>query len=168
MKKNKMLLEDSFNKLYRNTTSGFVTDRDNNSNRIQLTTTFFIPSNDSLQIRAKAKSDGPIYDTVAFFNRVEYSDENNPDAISFIAPDNSKYYINQIDGNENVQVNCTCLDFYYRFAVWNNRNNSLYGDAPAPYIKKTDRLSQNPRRLPGLCKHLLKLFDYLEREQIIK
>lgn len=167
--KNKVLLEDSFERLYSNTVQGFPqTDRDAASARIQVTTTAYIPATNSLEVRAKSKGDGPQYDTVTFFDNVSYVDEDDIDGITFMAPDNTEYTIKRIPKTENVRVYCTCLDFYYRFAVWNDKADSLYGNVPAPYVKKTNRAPQNPRKLPGLCKHLLKMFDYLEKEKIIK
>lgn len=164
------LFEDSFQTMYNNTLSRFSTDRKNSSQRVQLTTTMYVPSvdNQSLEIRAKTRTDAANYDSIIYLEGVEYVDAQTPNAVSFVSPDNSEYFILPISRNSNTKVNCTCLDFYYSFAVWNDNKNSLFGDAPDPYIKKTHRIPKNPTKSAGLCKHLLKFFDSLIREKIIK
>lgn len=166
---NKIILEDSYQRLYNNTVSGFPgTKRKQDSAQVQAQTTMFIPTENGFEARAKTRSDKGTYDSVAFFQDVEYVEEGDPQAVDFVGPDGSDYFILPINQNSNVQVACTCLDFHWRFAVWNGKHNSLYGDAPDPYVKKTDRPSQNPRHLPGVCKHLMKLFDVLKQERLVK
>lgn len=168
----KILLESSFTQLYNNTKNNFTTSRDENSKRVQVTTTAFIPSlqNNSLEIRAKTNTDGKRYDSVIYFEDVEYLNDDNPSnySISFMGPDNSEYRIVPISSNANVKVNCTCLDFHYRFATWNAAADSLYGTPPPPYVKKTNNKEANPSHTPGVCKHLIKLFDYIINQKIIK
>jgi hypothetical protein len=166
----KSLLEDNFQTLYNNTVSKFSTNRKNSSQRVQLTTTMFIPSvdNNSLEVRAKTKTDNAAYDSIIYLEAVEYVEAETPNSTSFVGPDGSEYFIMPVPRSNNVKVNCTCLDFYYSFAVWNDNKNSLFGDSPDPYVKKTKREPKNPTKSPGMCKHLLKFFDYLVREKIIK
>jgi hypothetical protein len=61
-----------------------------------------------------------------------------------------------------VKVSCTCQDFYWRFAPWNDENGCLHGAPPEPYEKKTDRKPVNPDHIPGLCKHLLNAVAVLQ------
>lgn len=71
--------------------------------------------------------------------------------------------------DHNVKVRCNCLDFYHRFASYNKQDKSLAGPPPKPYQRKTtDRPPVNPLRVPGICKHLLKLTDDLQRQGIIE
>lgn len=165
----KIILEDGFQTLYNNTLRNFPT-RKESSQRVQVTTTMYIPSMDnaSLEIRAKTRTNGGSYDSLIYFDGVEYITEEDNMAVTFVGTDGTNYSIIPINRNTNVQVNCTCLDFYYSFAVWNDNRNSLFGDSPDPYVKKTDREPKNPRKAPGLCKHLLKFFDELIKDKIIK
>lgn len=167
---NQILLEDNFQNMYNNTLSKFATNRKNSSQRVQLITTMYVPSvdNKSLEVRAKTRTDKGSYDSIIYFENVEYGNAETPNAISFGAPDGTEYFILSIPRTNNVKVNCTCLDFYYSFAVWNDNKNSLFGDSPEPYVKKTEKEPRNPTKAPGLCKHLLKFFDQLIRDKIIK
>lgn len=166
--KSEILLEISFQSLVNNTTRNFPTDRKASSQRVQLMTTMFIPSEGGLEIRAKTSTDNADYDSVAYFDKVDYTDNPNNQSVTFLAQDNTEYHIQAVRGNANVKVNCTCLDFHYRFALWNDKKQALHGQVPAPYIKKTDSKPQNPGKIPGVCKHLMKMFEHLKREGIIR
>lgn len=167
------LMEYSFQKLHTDTKTKFDTPRDQNSKRVQVFTTNFIPSvqNNSLEIRAKTKTDKGAYDSLIYLENVEYvQDESDPSVVSFKSADNTEHFIKPVEAGSNVKVNCTCLDFYYRLAVWNDKNNALQGDAPQPYVRKPNsrRPPANPSKTPGVCKHLIKLFDHIKREGIVK
>lgn len=167
----KIVIEDTYQRLYNNTKNNFDTPRDQSSKRVQVFTTAYIPSlqNKSLEIRSKTKTNNGAYDTIVYFQDVEFV-EDSPTSISVKSTDNTDYNLEPIDQGTNVQVTCTCLDFYYRFSVWNDKKNSLYGDAPPPYVKrsKSNRMPVNPTKSAGLCKHLIRLFDHVKREGIIK
>jgi hypothetical protein len=66
-----------------------------------------------------------------------------------------------------VKVNCDCADYQYRFAHYNIQNKCHIGPPPAPYTKTTDRPPVNPMRVPGMCKHLLKIIENLQKEGIL-
>lgn len=167
-----IILEDSFNKLVNDTKRNFGPSREEKSRKIQVFTTTFLPSlqNNALEVRAKTRSKNDTYDSRIYFENVEFADETTPNVASFKGSDNENYYIIPIDNNSNVKVNCTCLDFYYRFSIWNNQKNSLIGDVPPPYIKKreSNREPVNPSKSPGVCAHIIKLFDYVKREGLVK
>lgn len=170
--KHKIVIEDTFQRLYTNTKNNFDTPRDQNSKRVQVFTTAYIPSlqNKSLEIRAKTKTNNGGYDTIIYLQDINFVEEDTPTSIKIKSTDNTEYSIEPVDSNTNVQVTCTCLDFYYRFSVWNDKKNSLYGDAPPPYVKrgKGNRMPVNPTKSAGLCKHLIRFFDHIKREGIIR
>jgi hypothetical protein len=60
------------------------------------------------------------------------------------------------------------MDFYWRFAMYNDKDDSLLGKPPAPYVKKTDREPQNPKQVPGVCKHITALADKLRLERVLR
>ena len=116
----------------------------------------------------KNNDGGKTYDAAIMFDKVDYEDEDTNANITFTASDGEEYHINKLKarGNE-VKVKCTCMDFYYRFALWNFNDGSLYGKKPPPYRKTTDRPPVNPQRTPGLCKHLMKLATALHQSNML-
>ncbi len=55
----------------------------------------------------------------------------------------------------NVLVRCTCPDFYFTFAWWNMESGTLFGPRPRAYVsKRSGRAPRNPKRSPGMCKHI--------------
>jgi hypothetical protein len=117
-----------------------------------------------------SKSKDPTNDVRIIFNQVVFEDENTNENISFIAKDGKEYYMQPIDlGSHTVRVNCTCLDFFWRFKSYNAKDQSLAGNAPPPYQKVpgSTRGPSNPQRVPGLCKHLLKTFDALKESGMV-
>lgn len=70
--------------------------------------------------------------------------------------------------NNDVQVSCTCHDFKWRFAWYNNKAGALYGPKPKPYTKKTNRPPVNPNGVAGVCKHLIKLAQALSDAGVVK
>lgn len=65
------------------------------------------------------------------------------------------------------KVRCSCLDFRFRFAAYNNTDQSLIGRAPPPYTRKTNRPPVNPNQVPGICKHLIRVLDELEADGVV-
>lgn len=62
----------------------------------------------------------------------------------------------------NVGVYCDCEDYNMRFANYNLNNNCHVGPIPPRYVRKTTtRPPANPARVPGMCKHLLKIVQDL-------
>lgn len=166
-----LLNETEYGVLLGNTLSNFVSNRKASSARVQVVRTIFIPSfdNESLEIRATTNTEQRRYRTAIMFDEVEYLDEPDPAAATVIGSDSRKYYLNKIPLNQvDVKVKCSCPDFYYRFAVWNHRDDSLIGEPPPPYIKKTNRPPVNPNRVPGACKHIIKLTDKLMSQGLFK
>lgn len=165
----KFIIESSLSELYSNTINNFDTPREKKSNRVQVNRTLFIPSpnNAILGVEATTRSLDKAYLTKIYFEDVEYTDDEG-DSVVITAQDGQEYRIKQLDYvNTQVEVSCSCLDFHYRFAVWNHGDGSLYGNPPDPYVKQTDREPVNPNEVPGLCKHLMALVDELRRDNIL-
>jgi hypothetical protein len=67
-----------------------------------------------------------------------------------------------------LRVSCSCLDFKFRFATWNFNDNSLVGNKPPPYVRKTTtRPEANPLKTPGVCKHIIKVVDTIKAHGIL-
>ena len=90
---------------------------------------------------------------------------------------------NKIPENSEVQVWCSCSDYYWTFQYYNistrNKDGSslnLYGATGYPKVynhrsaigKKSKRPMRNPGRHPGMCKHLMLLVAMLMEDELIK
>lgn len=141
-------------------------------NTVRVTSYTMVPGQNTLLIKANVRNtnNNSRYKSTIQFNDVQYSDEQDPNAVKITASDGHFYFLVPLDiQNTEVQVSCNCMDFYWRFAMWNSADNSLLGPKPDPYTRKTkNRPPANPRQTPGLCKHLMKLSDTLELTDLFK
>lgn len=166
-----ILNETEYGVLLGNTLANFLSNRKQSSTKVQVARTGFIPSIDdeTLEIRATTNTKEQKYRTVLLFDEIEWLDEPAPNSATIIGSDNTEYYLKRIPlNNVDVRVKCSCLDFYYRFAVWNHRDQSLIGKPPPPYIKTSNRPPVNPNRVPGVCKHIIKLLDTLMSKRLFR
>ena len=169
------LVENSLNVLYNNTVQSFDTDRRASAGRVQVVDKVFLasPNQGIVMVKAKTRSNAKQYETQISFEGIEYQgnedDEGDNNTTSFQTPDGQDWTIVPAGFNTSeVRVSCSCLDFYYRFAVYNSKDGSLLGNPPAPYVRKTDGGEpRNPKEVPGLCKHLMALSDDLRQERIV-
>lgn len=170
-----LLYEKSLTDLERETIQSLptTTKRQYATDTIQVSSINIVPYTQTGELLVKAvtknNDGGKTYDTQMLFDGVKFENEDTPENITFTASDGEQYHIVPITatGNE-VKVRCNCLDFYYRFALWNFNDGSLYGKKPAPYRRKTDNYPPvNPQQTPGLCKHLMKLADALTQSNIL-
>jgi hypothetical protein len=123
----------------------------------------------SLLVRANANNEGRIYHPHIRFLNVGFQDEDLPNNVTFVGADGEEYHITPIRLRMiNVEVACDCLDFYFRFSVHNKQDKSLYGPPPVPYHSRGLRPPVNPLKVPGVCKHLIKLSDVLRNSNVIK
>lgn len=167
------LNEDTYANLEKNTIhfDPPTTKRQHVVDPVQVTNLELVPARESGNLTAKAKisSSGSEYRTTALFDNVVFEDTDQPDNVSFTGSDGNEYHLTPIDlSTNNVKVSCTCLDFYWRFATWNHQRDSLNGHPPPPYQRKTNRPPVNPRRVPGVCKHLMKTFISLRDAGVVR
>jgi len=122
-----------------------------------------------LHVKAQSSSNGHQYQQAIQFNGVDFEREDTPENATFKAADGSDYHIQPLQLNDhNCKVRCNCLDFYFRFAHYNSSDKSLVGRPPPLYQRKTQtRPPANPMRVPGMCKHLLKLVQELQSAGVI-
>lgn len=126
------------------------------------------PQSNTLEARGLAVSAGNKYQPIILFLDVAYQDEDTGENITFTAVDGNDYHVLPISlTNNNVKVRCTCMDFRWRFSIYNQKAGSLHGPGPELYQKKTNRPPNNPSRFPGLCKHLLRFSTELKNSQIV-
>lgn len=99
------------------------------------------------------------------FDNLKVLDEEG----TFIVTKDDGIMIKPFSSKTDVKVRCSCMDFRFRFSDVNADKDGLYGKRFPPYIRKTDtRPPVNPSSAPGLCKHLYKFFDVLEKEEVFK
>jgi hypothetical protein len=161
-------------KLRQNITTAFpdTTKRQNATSEVAISNMVYIPyiGTKMLHIKAVASSNSHQYQVSMQFTNVVFDGADTEENVTFTASDNTEAHIQPIDlANNNVKVRCTCLDFYHRFANYNSQDKSLVGRAPPVYVRKTTtRPPVNPTRVPGMCKHLLKLVDDLRNTGMVK
>jgi hypothetical protein len=166
-----MLLETStVGQLTSNTGVFFDKGRETRAKQVQLSNVQYIPAvaDGILTVKAKSRGKDTTYDTSIQFEKVRYVKPETAYAVPIPFGEEQLYVMPLQNMGNLVKVHCTCMDFYWRFAMYNNRDNSLDGKPPAPYVKKTDRAPQNPDQVPGNCKHLQKLADQLRAEKLFK
>ena len=155
--------------LQSNTRVFFGNEREKKASSVQLSKIQYIPAEDGiLTVKADARSSGSTYETTIQFSGVKYVSPDRQYSIP-LPVSGQEISIMPLKSMGNlVEVRCTCMDFYWRFAMYNSKNRSLIGEPPAPYVKKTERQPLNPRQVPGACKHLHKLSSHLRAEGILK
>lgn len=170
-----ILLELTYNQLLSQTKRGATikdTPREQNANRVQVQEVNLIPSiqDKTLTAKSRTRTTDKHYETIIVFSGVKFFNEGGHGRQEFQASDGTTYFIDPIRPyKSNVKVRCTCLDFYFRFSVWDQRDKALTGDPPEPYYRKTDSYPPvNPEKVSGVCKHIIKLTNYLKQERLIR
>ena len=130
----------------------------------------FIPTQGGLQIDTISRSNTHNYKQRLIFTKVNYSPSNETSTGKFMGTDGKEHTIEPISlAGSYIKVSCTCLDFHYRFAVWNFDSDALSGAKPPLYHRKTTtRPPVNPARAPGVCKHIISVVNHLKRQNLLK
>jgi hypothetical protein len=169
------LMEMTYNELLRQTKTGETvrnSPRVSNAHKVQIQQVVLIPSTNEKTLTAKAttRTSKKSYETIIVFSGVSFFNEGGNGRQEIQVNDGSTYFIDPIRPyKSNVKVRCTCLDFYFRWSVWDQRDKALTGEPPEPYHRKTTTYPPvNPQKLSGVCKHIIALTDYLKRERIIR
>jgi hypothetical protein len=166
---NESLLEIAYDRLEQNAEKKLKPGRKERASDVTLTNTVFIPyfNDNYLEIESKSRTTNGSYISRIVFENVVFRDEEMKDSAKIMTPDGSEYYFKPINRKRaQVKVSCTCLDFYYRFAQYNHRDDALASDPPKPYVKKTDRAPVNPAEVSGVCKHLIRMVEELEKDNV--
>jgi hypothetical protein len=169
------ITEDStYDELFRDIVGGFpnTAARQNATNPVQVSNVKYVAyqPNGILKVQAEASSNGHKYQPTILFQNVDYTGEGVPGSTTFRGT-GGEHHIEPIDLNHStVKVRCTCLDFYHRFSQHNQNDGSLAGSPMPPYQKKpgSNRPPVNPKRVPGVCKHLIKMVQMLRQLKIVK
>jgi hypothetical protein len=169
MKDKQLLLEISYDKLLQNTRRSFDDGRDQRSSEVRITNTLFMPyiGDDRLEAEGESQTTNGKYTSRVMFDNVIFKDEESPETSSVVAVDGEQYFFIKINrSRSNVKVSCSCLDFHYRFATYNHRDDALAAKAPKVHVKSTGRPPVNPAEVSGVCKHIIRLVEELDRDDL--
>lgn len=119
----------------------------------------------TLFVKGLAQNEEREYNPIILFKNINYKENG----VKLIANNGKEYQFAPISLEESeVLVRCNCPDFRYRFSYYNHLDKSLYGRKPKKYESKGVRPPANPKELPGMCKHCLKLTEVLRQSGIFK
>jgi hypothetical protein len=164
------LEESSYNDLEQNIINNFVTNRRQNAvNEVVVNNITYTPFENSgiLQVDASVRSNQHNYKVTLQFQNVVFGE--GPTSITITSTDGETNNLQPISIQTNdIKVKCNCLDFFWRFAYWNANDKSLVGEPPALYKRRTNRPPVNAARVPGICRHIIKVVDELTKQGIVK
>ncbi|MGZ5486719.1 MAG: hypothetical protein ACXWFB_12570 [Nitrososphaeraceae archaeon] len=171
MKISDILNEDAtIPELERNIEVGFpdTKKRQHATNEVQVTNLQYtpIPQSNFLRINSNSRStNNNTHQQIIDLRTIQFDKIDNEQNVSFEARNGTKYFVHPVElSATTVGVFCDCEDYMMRFANFNIQNNCHVGPTPRPYTRKTDnRPPVNPSKVPGMCKHLIKLADQLEQ-----
>lgn len=160
-------LESSFDELYDSTVDAFphTTKRQHATHLVEVKALSVMPfvGMKTLLAKAQAQSIEKEYNTFILFKGVNFQPEHN--AIKIKAGDGGKYLMERFNLEDTqISVRCNCKDFFWRFHHYDHVDKSLYGKNRAKYEALTNQGPANPKELPGMCKHLIKMFNTLYDE----
>jgi len=167
------LIESSLTELYKSTVEAFptTTRRQHSTNTIKITHLEWVPwiGMKTLFVKGLAQNEGKEYSPIILFKKVNYLIEATKNTKTLIDNTGKKHIIEQLSlEDQDVLVRCPCKDFFYRFNYYNHIDKSLYGHKRKKYEAVYRPGSANYKKLPGLCKHLVKLAHVLDESGIIK
>lgn len=174
MKIKLLLNEASLPELYATTVKAFpkTTKRQYSTDTIKINQIFWSPylNFETLFVKGLAQNteNGHEYNPIILFKEVTYSNKKNKKTIVLRANDGLEYFVEPINLENEVSVRCNCKDFSWRFNYFNHVDKSLYGRVRKKYEAKFWPDSANPSKLPGLCKHLIKLAKAIDNSGIIQ
>jgi hypothetical protein len=163
----------SYNNLYQDIEQGFPNTqaRQHATNQVAVKNIQYVPVTRGLNVKTVVTSGTNSYQPHIMFLRVKFLPQATATSVEFMATDGTSKHIEPIDlNNHNVRVRCNCLDFYFRFSQWNYNDDSLIGRKPPLYrpVPGSNRPPVNPMQVPGLCKHVIKVVEHLQKAGIVK
>lgn len=118
--------------------------------------------------RVFSEESGKEYNPMVLFKKMIYHPaKENKDWIQIDGKDGRKYIFERIKNND-VLVRCNCADFKWRFNYFDHLDKSLYGRVRSKYEAIANPGSANPQELPGMCKHLIKFVQTLNKAGILE
>jgi hypothetical protein len=167
-----ILLETSIINLYKSTIKAFpkTTKRQYSTDTVVVEKLDWIPflGLKTLLIKGLVKNEGRKYNTIMLFKKINYKESEGRKIITIKSSSGKEVFLEQIDAEENdVLVRCNCADFYWRFVHYNKVDKSLYGRDRKKYEALYRPDSANPKKMPGVCKHLLKMTKVIKEANLL-
>lgn len=155
------LFESSLEDLYKSSVLAFpnTTKRQHATHPIEIKEIRIIPfvGMKTLFLKALVQNEENQYSPIMLFKGVNY---NKNDA-KLMASDGKIYDLEKLSfETTDVLLRCNCEDFFWRFNFTNHTDKSLYGTKRKKYESKGGAPA-NPLKKPGMCKHIMKLYQSL-------
>jgi hypothetical protein len=163
----KTFCESTYDELYAATVTAFPKTklRQHATGPVQISEVKFTPfvGVKTLFLRARATNEDREYSPMILFKGVNYVEATRRKGIIRlkISRKESRYIEQLVQTNSEMLVRCDCKDFSYRFRWYDWLDRSLYGHQGRKYEGKGGPPA-NPKEMPGMCKHLLKMFETLK------
>lgn len=165
--------QSTYNNLYTDIQQGFPETRARQyaTQTIAIQNIKYVPVTRGLNVQATVRSNQREYDPQIQFLGVKFLPAATATSTTIMGSDGEERHIEPIDlARSNVKVRCNCLDFYFRFASWNYSDQSLWGRKPPLYRKVpgSNRPPVNPMRVPGVCKHIVRVVEHLRQIKVVR
>lgn len=131
-------------------------------------TPFRYKSTQRLRVNCNTSTDaGNVHKVIIELRNVEC---NSVDGVSIPSTDNRSLVVAPVAlNNTYVGVSCDCPDYIFRFATHNIKNDCHVGPIPPTYIRKTTTKPEaNPRKIPGMCKHIMRSVEEIKKVGLIE
>lgn len=169
----KFWIETTLSDLYNNTIKAFPTSlkRQNSIDEVVIEHLDWVAFKGmrTLFVKGLAKRGESKNECIILFKNVIYSEEQEKGFLDIKTSNGETVFVKPLSYDSNdVLVRCSCKDFYWRMTHFNKIDGSLYGRDRAKYEAVKNPESSNPSKLPGLCKHLIKMSKTLSQASLIK
>lgn len=122
----------------------------------------------TLFLKVSAFNEGREYNPIILIKRMHYQDAPGKGIAEIAASDGQTYYMKRpILSGDDVLLRCKCADFFWRFNYFDHLDRSLYSRKRRPYVALHNPGSANPLKMPGMCKHIMKMMEVLVNTGII-
>jgi len=142
------------------------------THEVKITKLQYIPItyNNILRIQSESLTDGGnVHKQLMDIVNVTFQPPNSENTVGVTDELGRERFVTPVELNvHNVKVNCDCKDYEFRFANFNIQNKCHLGPPPPPYVRKTTtRPEVNPMKVPGMCKHLLRVTEDMQKQGIL-
>ena len=168
------LNESNLHGLYASTVNAFprTTKRQHAVDEIDIKNMSFVPYQGirTLFVKGVAKNidKGTEHAPMILFKNVKYHNSKNQNLAEIVASNGRNYFFERLRGSQDVVLRCNCRDFFWRFNYEDFKDRSLYGRVRRKYEAKDNPGASNPKELPGMCKHLIKLVRHLNNAGLLE
>lgn len=168
-----LLAEFSLSQLIQQTASAYpaTTKRENAVDEVSVSHVHLVPAENTLVAKGTVRgSAGKTYECAIHFENVQYNPGPDEPAATFVSGGQEYTIVPIQTASADVQVSCSCLDFRFRFAHYNSSSGALFGKQPDLYarVPNSKRPEANPKKSPGVCKHLIDFTNSLTESGLLE